>query len=197
MVLDVRGGIGGSWPPIVRLHGRKAQPQRPNPQLATRALRIGSASNLAAFERGRVWPTLLQTIAQRRGLLSNSCCQSAAVEDVGWVFGTWLIFFGARSAGEGWGPRQIRASCPSLRWRGAHQNPAFSGSSLLRGGLGTGRCTSSAAAQRVPTADCPAIAGLVSHILLRDVLGGRVGRGAGACLLPHQLPNGLLQTSNW
>ena len=111
MALGVCGDIEGSWPPIVRLHGRKAQPQRPNPQLATRALRIGSASNLAAFERGRVWPTLLQTIAQRRGLLSTSCCHSAAVGDVGLVFGTWLIFFGARSAGEGWGPRQIRAPC--------------------------------------------------------------------------------------
>ena len=88
MVLGVRGDIEGSWPPIVRLHGRKAQPQQPNPQLATRALRIGSASNLAAFERGRVWPTLLQTIAQRRGLLSISCCHAAAVEDVGWVL-TW------------------------------------------------------------------------------------------------------------
>ena len=133
MVLGVRGDIEGSWPPIVRLHGRKAQPQRPNPQLATRALRIGSASNLAAFERGRVWPTLLQTIAQRRGLLSNSCCQSAAVEDVGWVFGTWLIFFGARSAGEGWGPRQNALLANHIVGGVARKNPAISGPSFNDG----------------------------------------------------------------
>ena len=55
MASGVRGGIEGSWSPIVRLHGWEAQPQEPNPQLATRALRIGWASNLVAFGRGRVW----------------------------------------------------------------------------------------------------------------------------------------------
>ena len=169
----------------------RTRPTACHPRFARRGWRVARLRFNAAG-RG---PTLLPFLAPQRGMRSTSCCHPAAVEGVGWVFGTWL-FFGARTAGEGWGPRQTRAHCQLHCWQYARVNRAISGPLLFRGCLGTGCCASSAAAQRVPTADCPAIAGLVSHLLLRDVRCGRVGKGAGAFLLSHQLPNRLLQMSN-
>ena len=104
MVLRVRGDIEGSWRPIVRLHGRKTQPRQPNTRLATRALRIGSASNLAAFERGRVWPTLLQTIAQKARFVEHLLLLFGG----GWGcgIGVWdlAFFFWCQDGGGGLGP---------------------------------------------------------------------------------------------
>ena len=67
------------------------------------------------------------------------------------------VFFGARAAGEGWGPRQTRAINFTLNlWRVFPHAFAFP---LLRDCLGTGCCASRVAFGWVLTASLPARAG--------------------------------------
>ena len=91
--------------------------------------------------------------------------------------GRWdlAIFFGARTAGEGWGPRQTRAACHFLgqarvqilhAWAPRHCEVARASATRAIG----------AVVVRVLTAGQLASAGLVGHLLLRRVRGGRVGR---------------------
>ena len=90
--------------------------------------------------------------------------------------------------GEGWGPHQTRAFCHTHLAETRVKNPMRSGFSHLRGCLGLGCCVFCAAAKWVPTADHLSCVGLVGHLLLLYWCSGRVGRGAGAITLLHQLP---------
>ena len=79
---------------------------------------VGGHPGCVLFNAAGGGPTSLPLLAPRRGTWSTSRCHRAAVEVVGWVVGPGLSF-GARTAGEGWGPRQIRASCHTLLAGGA------------------------------------------------------------------------------
>ena len=133
-------------------------------------------------------PTLLQRFASRRSTWGTSCCLSAAVEGVGWAWDL-VIFFGTRTAGEGWGPRQTRAACHTFgqarvqilhAWAPRHCEVARASATRAIG----------AVVVRVLTAGQLASAGLVGHLLLRRVRGGRVGRGAGAISLRTSFQTG-------
>ena len=104
--------------------------------------------------------------------------------------GTWLFSLVPGWWGRAGAPTKHAVSATHTHiWRRRVENPMRSGFSLLRGCLGLGCCVFCAAAKWVPTADHPANAGLVGHLLLLYWCSGRVGRGAGAISLLHQLPS--------
>ena len=108
-----RGGIEGSWPPTVRVHCWKVLSQDPVPQLADRALRIGSASKLAVFQNSQVWAHFASHPRLAARYVGPLLLPSGGGRGCGMGVGPGLYFW-ARMAGEGWGPRQQRATGPTF-----------------------------------------------------------------------------------
>ena len=80
------------------------------------------------------------------------------------------------------GPPPTTRFLPAMRLVGGAWKSHKLGPLVVARGLGMSCCALSAAAQWVLTADHLATARLVGHLLLRNLRGGRVGRGAGAIL---------------
>ena len=156
----VRGGIEGSWPPIVRMHVWKASPRDPyHSSPPTLHARVGERSGCSRLRPG-CGPTLLVFLAFMARVVGHLLLRCGCSDGgVGWVMACHQPF--------------------TLGWW-CVETPHARASLSLRGCLGAVCFASCVADGRVLTAHLPASAGLVGHLLLRDVRCGRVGRGAGA-----------------